>query len=37
MEDETIDRAPRTSKTRGAKPRRKPWAPPSLLDAPAPP
>ncbi len=37
MENETIDRAPRTSKVHNAKPRRKPWAPPSLLDAPAPP
>ena len=37
MENETVDRALRTSKTRGAKPRRQPWAPPSLLDAPAPP
>ena len=37
MENETVDRALRTSKTRDAKPRRKPWAPPSLLDAPAPP
>ena len=37
MENETVDRTPRTSETRGAKPRRKPWAPPSLLDAPAPP
>ena len=32
-----IDRAPRASKTRAVKPRRKPWAPPSLLDAPEPP
>ncbi len=32
-----IDRAPRASKTRAGKPRRKPWAPPSLLDAPEPP
>jgi len=37
MENETVDRTPRTSETRGAKPRRKPWAPPSLLDAPPPP
>ena len=33
----TIDRSSRASKTRTAKPRRKPWAPPSLLDAPDPP
>mgnify|MGYP003137564061 CR=1 FL=1 len=32
-----IDRTPRASKTRAGKPRRKPWAPPSLLDAPEPP
>ena len=37
MESETVDRTPRTSKARSAKPRRKPWAPPSLLDAPTPP
>jgi len=32
-----IDRAPRASKTQETKERRKPWAPPSLLDAPPPP
>ena len=37
MEKETIDRTPRTSQARSAKPRRQPWAPPSLLDAPPPP
>ena len=36
MSEETIDRAPRASKTRSAKPRRQPWKPPSLLDAPDP-
>ncbi len=34
---QAINRTPRASKTRTAKPRRKPWAPPSLLDAPDPP
>jgi len=34
---QAINRTPRASKTRTAKPRRKPWAPPSLLDAPNPP
>ena len=34
---QTVDRSSRASKTRTAKPRRKPWAPPSLLDAPDPP
>ena len=37
MNDTTIDRTPRASKSRMEKPRRKPWAPPSLLDAPEPP
>jgi|TARA_R110002020_G_scaffold4304_2_gene19116 hypothetical protein len=37
VESETVDRTPRTSEARSAKPRRKPWAPPSLLDAPTPP
>ena len=31
------DRPPRAAKTRAAKPRRQPWRPPSLLDAPPPP
>jgi len=34
MENVEIDRTPRASKTAAAKERRKPWAPPSLLDAP---
>ena len=34
---ENTDRTPRASKTRTAKPRRQPWRPPSLLDAPDPP
>ena len=37
MSEETIDRAPRASNTRTANPRRQPWKPPSLLDAPVPP
>ena len=37
MNTEKIDRAPRAVKTRAAKPRRKPWQPPSMLDAPDPP
>jgi hypothetical protein len=37
MSEEKIDRTPRAAQTRTAKPRRKPWAPPSLLDAPTPP
>ena len=37
MNTEKIDRAPRATKTRAAKPRRKPWQPPSMLDAPSPP
>ena len=37
MNTEKIDRAPRAIKTRAAKPRRKPWQPPSMLDAPDPP
>ena len=37
MNTEKIDRAPRAVKTRAAKPRRKPWQPPSMLDAPSPP
>jgi hypothetical protein len=37
MVEQEIDRTPRASKTRAAQPRRKPWAPPSLLDAPTPP
>jgi hypothetical protein len=37
MENVEIDRTPRASKTATAKERRKPWAPPSLLDAPPPP
>jgi hypothetical protein len=34
MAEEPIERASRAAQTRAAKPRRKPWAPPSLLDAP---
>ena len=34
MNTENIDRAPRATKTRAAKTRRKPWQPPSMLDAP---
>ena len=37
MSEKTIDRTPRASKDRAVKPRRKPWTPPSLLDAPEPP
>ena len=37
MSENTIDRTPRASKDRAVKPRRKPWTPPSLLDAPEPP
>jgi len=37
MVEQNIDRTPRASKTRAAKPRRQPWRPPSLLDAPPPP
>ena len=37
MDTEKIDRAPRATKTRAAKPRRKLWQPPSMLDAPSPP
>ena len=37
MNTEKIDRAPRAIKTRAAKPRRNPWQPPSMLDAPDPP
>ena len=37
MSDNQLDRTPRASKTRSAKPRRQPWKPPSLLDAPPPP
>ena len=37
MANVEIDRAPRASKTQATKERRKPWAPPSLLDAPEPP
>ena len=37
MSDKQLDRTPRASKTRSAKPRRHPWKPPSLLDAPPPP
>ena len=33
MTEETIDRTPRASKTRANKAARKPWSPPSLLDA----
>ena len=35
--ENTTDRTSRAAKTRSAKPRRKPWQPPSLLDAPQPP
>ena len=34
MTEETIDRTPRASGTRANKTARKPWSPPSLLDAP---
>ena len=37
MAETETDRTPRASKTRAAKPRRPPWRPPSLLDAPPPP
>ena len=37
MAETETDRTPRASKTRAAKPRRQPWRPPSLLDAPPPP
>ena len=37
MAETETDRTPRASKTRAAKPRRHPWSPPSLLDAPPPP
>ena len=37
MSENTIDRTPRASKDRAVKPRRTPWTPPSLLDAPEPP
>ena len=37
MAEETIDRTPRASEKREGKPRRQPWKPPSLLDAPPPP
>ena len=37
MTEEAIDRTPRASKTRAHKAARKPWRPPSLLDAPTPP
>ena len=37
MAEIQTDRTPRASKTRAAKPRRQPWRPPSLLDAPPPP
>mgnify|MGYP003632436433 FL=1 len=37
MNQTTVDRTPHAAKTRGAKPRRAPWRPPSLLDAPEPP
>ena len=36
-DSKTINRSSRASKARTANPRRKPWAPPSLLDAPDPP
>ena len=37
MVDAEVDRAPRASEKREGKPRRQPWKPPSLLDAPPPP
>ena len=37
MSENNIDRTPRASKTRAVKMQRKPWSPPSLLDAPEPP
>jgi len=37
MVDAEVDRTPRASEKREGKPRRQPWKPPSLLDAPPPP
>ena len=37
MSENNIYRTPRASKTRAVKTQRKPWSPPSLLDAPDPP
>ena len=37
MENVEVNRTPRASKTQAKTERRKPWAPPSLLDAPPPP
>ena len=37
MNTEKVDRTPRAAETRATKPRRKPWQPPSMLDAPPPP
>ena len=37
MAEQTLDKTPRASKERSVNPRRKPWSPPSLLDAPLPP
>ena len=37
MTEQKVDRTPRAAENRASKPRRKPWQPPSMLDAPAPP
>ena len=37
MTEKKVDRTPRAAQTRTAKTRRKPWQPPSMLDAPPPP
>jgi hypothetical protein len=37
MTEGNVDKTPRASKERSVNPRRKPWSPPSLLDAPLPP
>ena len=37
MTTKKVDRTPRAAETRVSKPRRKPWQPPSMLDAPPPP
>ena len=37
MTTKKVDRTPRAAETRAAKPRRKPWQPPSMLAAPPPP
>jgi hypothetical protein len=35
MTEQKVDRTPRAAENRASKPRRKPWQPPSMLDAPA--